>query len=101
MSSTRPPIHNNGYDLMSINHFSIYAVIGLLVPYNYVLCIVLSVLWEVFEYGLVRNDGAYQRTKKKWPVPEYYWNDSKWNRMGDFVFNILGYTVGSYVQSIV
>jgi len=91
--------NRKGHDLMSINHFLIYFGLGILIPHNYVLCIVLSIAWEVFEYALTKHPVAYKLTKNHWPIPEYYWNENNHNRVADIVFNIIGYVAGSLIQS--
>jgi len=90
-----PPLHRKPYDLMSVNHFAIYFCLGMIIPHNYILCILLSIVWELFETGITRNSTAYALTKKYWFVPEYYWNENHLNKKMDILFNILGYITGS------
>ena len=59
--------------------------------------ILLGILWELFEYMIVKVDVLYNLTKQYWFVPEKYWNESIYNKIIDMIFNILGYSLGCYI----
>lgn len=83
------------FDLMMINHFIIHFVIGYIIPNNYLLCIIISILWEVFEYFITTWDISYYFFKKYWPIPEYYWNEKFRHKISDLFINLIGYYFGS------
>ena len=83
------------FDLMIINHFLIYFILGYLIPNNYLLCIILSILWELFEYFMTTWDTSYNLLIKYWPIPEYYWNEKFEHKIMDIFVNLLGYYFGS------
>lgn len=86
-------------DLMIINHFIIYFVIGYVVPHNYTLCLILSILWELFEIAITYFDYSYNLLVKYWPVPEYYWNEKYPHKIIDIIINFCGYSIGSYITT--
>lgn len=97
MTNYRKSISND-IDLSHINHFLIYYAIGLVYPDNYMVALLLTFLWEVFEVIIVQNDTLYCLTKTHWVVPEKYWNENLENKFFDVIANLCGYFVGSYHQ---
>ena len=97
---TRSELNNKmrAYDVMSINHFLIWMIIGILIPNKYALVLVLSILWELYEQLLVNIPILYKLTKKYWFVPEYYWNEHISNQLLDIGINMAGYFVGSFLR---
>lgn len=82
-------------DVMTINHFVSWYIIGCYFPNNLKLLIGVSLLWELFETMICQRKNTYDICKKYWSVPEAYWNESIENKVGDFIFNWLGYIIGS------
>lgn len=92
----RKPISST-FDLSHINHFIIYYIIGLFYPHKYKIILIISILWEIFEFILVQNDCLYYLTKKYWIIPEKYWNETKENKIIDVCVNLIGYYLGSNI----
>ena len=84
-------------DILSLIHFLLWLAFGYIFPNKYLIVILLSILWELFEYMIVKVDVLYNLTKKYWFVPEKYWNEPIYNKIVDMIFNILGYSVGCYI----
>lgn len=84
------------FDVMIINHFILYFIFGYYYPNNYILVLILSILWELFEIFVTSWDYTYSILKEKWVVPERYWNEKPLHKVFDILVNLLGYTVGSY-----
>jgi hypothetical protein len=82
-------------DLMIINHFIIYFILGYFIPHNYLLCIIISILWEVFEYFITYWDVSYNLLIKYWPISERHWNEKLEHKIMDILVNLLGYYFGS------
>ena len=87
-------------DLFHINHFILYFVIGLYYPNKYLIIVIISVIWEIFEYYLTINKTLYYAAKKYWIFPEKYWNENINNKIIDFIVNLCGYYVGSNSNNI-
>ena len=86
---------------MHINHFLIYTIFGILIPNRYILIVVVSILWELFEILLVENKALYKFTKKYWFVEEKYWNEIHNNKILDLFINLFGYYVGSTMRAYI
>ncbi len=82
-------------DLFHINHFLLYFIIGLYYPNKYLMILIISLVWEVFEYILTKNKTLYNITKNFWIFPEKYWNENIYNKIIDLICNFIGYYVGS------
>ena len=95
----RKPISST-FDLSHFSHFLLYFIFGLIYPNKYVLIIIISIVWEMFEYIIVHNDYLYHLTKKYWFIPEKYWNETIENQIIDFGCNLLGYYFGSKIKNI-
>ena len=87
-------------DLMSISHFLLWFIIGLLFPNHYVLALILGIIWELLEVIFVEQKHIYNFLKKYWLLPERYWNEKKTNKGMDLILNMSGYFVGSSIASI-
>lgn len=90
-------MNNNVFDAMSINHFLIYTILGIIFPNKWLLAVIIMISWEIFEMMLVKHTFLYEMMKKHWIIPEIYWNENKINKLSDMVFNVLGYAIGSLV----
>jgi hypothetical protein len=82
-------------DIMTINHFIIWLVLGYLFPNLYIIAFILSIIWELFERFIVTNQTLYKFIKKYWFVPERYWNEKSKNSIIDIIINMIGYWIGS------
>jgi hypothetical protein len=88
---------NTSIDILTVVHFLLWLTVGYIFPNKYKIIILLAILWELFEYMIVKVDVLYNLTKKYWFVPEKYWNESIYNKIIDMIFNILGYSLGCYI----
>ncbi len=88
-------------DLMHINHFALYCMLGLIYPDKYIIVLIISIIWELFEYIISYNKKLNTIVKKYWFVPERYWNEIKINKIIDLIVNFLGYYVGSLLYKFV
>ena len=72
----------NFITLWSIDHILLYILIGLLLPNKWSLIIIISFIWEIYEYIMSRltNDKYYQ--------------EPLMNKISDIVFNLIGYYIG-------
>ncbi len=78
-------------------HYIVY----LIKNYKYILVLIISIIWEIFEYLISYNKKLNILTKKYWFVPERYWNEKKNNKIFDIMINFLGYYVGSLSHNII
>ncbi len=96
-STCREPISTH-IDLSHINHFLIYYIFGLIYPNKYLLILLISILWEIFEIIIVYNNYLYFLTKTYWIIPEKYWNENLINKIIDLFINFIGYYLGSITK---
>jgi len=86
---------NKPIDILTLIHLLQWIIFGYFFPTHYLIALLLSILWELFEYMLVRVDILYDLTKKYWFVPEKYWNERIYNKIIDIIVNMIGYYIGS------
>ena len=84
-------------DILSLNHFLIYFTLGLFFKNQYKLILLLSLLWEMFEYIISHIDYTREFLINYWFVPEKYWNEPLNNKIVDIIINILGYIIGNFM----
>ena len=72
----------------SIVHILLYILIALFIPNNWWFAIIISILWEIYEYimSLLSKD-------------EYY-HEVLINRITDIGFNLIGYYIGNLLTFI-
>jgi len=90
---------SDNIDMNHLNHLTIWIIFGLIIPNKYLVAIILSLLWEVFELSLVRIGPLYEFTKNYWPIDEKFWNETFPNKLIDFFINLFGYFVGSLIRT--
>ena len=88
---------NKPIDFLSLIHLLIWIIIGYFIPNYYLIALLLGILWELFEYMLVKVNILYVLTKKYWFVPEKYWNERIYNKIIDIIINMIGYYIGSHL----
>ena len=82
-------------DILSLNHFLIYFSLGLIYKNHYKLMLILSLVWELFEYIISHIDYTREFLITYWFVPEKYWNEPYNNKIVDIIINMLGYSIGN------
>lgn len=82
----------------SLVHFTLWAMIGLSVPNQYGLAVLLSVLWEVVEGYSAHHPTIHALLEKYWVIPEKYWNEGLGNKIMDVVANLAGYYWASRIR---
>lgn len=82
-------------DLFSIVHFLLWFLFGTILPGQYLLALVVSILFEWVESSLIWNQQLYDLFSKYWIIPERYWNETIENKILDIVLNMTGYVLGS------
>ena len=88
---------NKPIDILSLSHLITWVVIGYFLPNYYLYALLVGILWELFEYMIVKVDVLYNLTKKYWFVPEKYWNEKIYNKILDLIINMIGYYIGSHL----
>ena len=58
------------FDVMSLSHFTVFLIFGIFIKDNYVLMIILGILWEILEIIVVNTAATRRLLVKYWPVPE-------------------------------
>tara|TARA_B110001454_G_scaffold212426_1_gene229233 strand:+ start:211 stop:522 length:312 start_codon:yes stop_codon:yes gene_type:complete len=92
-------IHNMIIDMMSIIHFLIYLFFGILIKNKYKLVLILSILWEVFEYIVANIEFTKNLLVAYWPINIKYWNETNvFNKLFDLIFNMMGYYIGNQIE---
>ena len=86
---------NKPIDILTLIHLLIWIIIGYFFPNYYLIALLLGILWELFEYMIVRVNKLYVLTKTYWFVPEKYWNERIYNKIIDIIINMIGYYIGS------
>ncbi len=77
---------NGCFDIMHLMHILLWMFIGILSPDHYILIIILSTLWEIFEHYAFKYLGVC--------------TDGYCGRVEDVFLNLLGYTFGSVIANI-
>jgi len=73
----------------SIIHIILYILIALFIPNNWWFAIIISIIWEIYEYimsHILENNDFYAEVMI--------------NRICDIGFNLIGYYIGSVIFSI-
>ena len=87
---------NKAFDLMSIIHFLVFIIFGLIFKNEYNTALLIGVLWEIIEYYITNEEYTKKLLKKYWPISSYYWNEKNIsNKIFDIVFNMSGYYIGN------
>ena len=95
---------NKAFDLMSIIHFLVFIIFGLIFKNEYNTALLIGVLWEIIEYYILfiikynkfNEEYTKKLLKKYWPISSYYWNEKNIsNKIFDIVFNMSGYYIGN------
>ena len=86
-------------DIMSIIHLFIYLFLGILIKNKYKLVLILSILWEVFEYIVANIEYTKNLLINYWPINIKYWNETNiLNKLLDLIFNMIGYYIGNQIK---
>jgi hypothetical protein len=90
---------NQIIDPLSVVHFFQYLIFGLFYKNKYILVIIASFAWEIFEYYTTRAEYTKNLLIKYWPIPRKYWEEKNIiNRVFDIKFNLLGYFIGNKIN---
>ena len=73
------------YNAWSIVHVLWYILFALFIPNNWWFIIIISIIWELFEYIMSNHK---------------YFDESIMNRICDIIFNLIGYYIGSILYAI-
>ena len=84
-------------DILTLSHILMWLCIGLIIQKQYKYVILLSIVWELFEYAICNIDIIYSFTKQYWIIPEKYWNETLENKIIDLIANLFGYSLGCYI----
>jgi hypothetical protein len=73
----------------SIVHILLYILIALFIPNNWWFAIIISIMWELYEYIMskIYNNDFYAEVII--------------NRVCDIIFNLIGYYIGSVIFSLI
>lgn len=85
----------NNLDILSIFHFIIYLILGIYYKGNYSVILLISLLWEQFEYIISRNSFIRNKIEEFWPIPSNLWYDSNIHSLTDISINLIGYHIGN------
>ena len=66
---------NQIIDPLSIIHFLQYFIFGIFFKNKFILVIILSFAWEIFEYYFTRNIIIKDFLIKYWAIPQKYWEE--------------------------
>ncbi len=72
-------------NLWSIFHILLYILIGLILPNKWILIILFSLIWEIYEYIMSRLTN------------NPFYNESFVNKITDVGFNLVGYYIGNII----
>lgn len=86
---------DKAFNIFSLNHATVWFMLGFWIPHRYDWVIILSVFWEFLEVYAVHQPTLYALLKEYWIIPEEYWNEPIENKITDFGFNLIGYTLAS------
>lgn len=65
---------------------------------NYTFAVTISILWEIIEYILTNYKYTKDLILLYWPIPQKLWDEQKYNRMYDVIFNMIGYHIGNKIN---
>jgi len=93
--------YNKWFDALTIGHFLLYLVIGVVYPGRYWFALLLGVLWEILEYAVTSSPRMRPLLERYHVVPRRVWDENAFNknRFWDIVANMLGYWAGSSVPA--
>ena len=92
MGSANQPI-----DIASLLHIVNFTIIGYVIPGQYLLAICLGLLWETLESFATKHPTIRSYLMRYVPDYAYLWNETHKNQRWDSLFNLLGYTLGTYL----
>ena len=75
------------FNYWSIIHILLYTIIALFIPNKWWLIIIISIIWEIYEYIMSK---IYDNK---------YYGEVIMNRIFDIGFNLLGYYIGSIIYN--
>ena len=85
----------NNFDYLSVIHFIIYYIFGKLIPRQYFIIFLISILWEISEKWFASTYFGKHIFARYWIIPYDDWNENIINSISDIVINMMGYYIGS------
>jgi len=85
-------------DYASLLHFFNFIIIGIFFKDNYIFAFILGVLWEIFEYYLIKQSKVRKFLLNYFKNLESLWNEDIYNKITDIIINMIGYTIGSKIS---
>lgn len=82
-------LFNGCLDYHYILHIILYILIGLIYPNNYILILIISILWELYEHLMF-----------KYIIKKSNCNDITCCRIDDIFLNLFGYFIGNNLLKI-
>jgi len=76
--------------VLSLNHATLWFMIGLWIPQRYERVIFLSLMWEISESYATQQPVLHRILKTYCFIPEKYWNELIENKITDIGFNLIG-----------
>jgi len=92
MGSSNQPI-----DLASLLHILNFIIIGYVIPGQYLLAIFIGIIWEIFESFATKHPTIRSYLMRHVPDYAYLWDETHKNQRWDMVFNLIGYSLGTYL----
>jgi len=82
-------LFNGCLDFWHIAHILLYILIGILYPNNYILIIIISIIWEIYEHFMF-----------KYIIKKSKCNELSCMRIEDIFLNLIGYFIGSFLNKL-
>ena len=79
--------------------FIFLIIIGFLIKDRYLLILLCSILWEIFEI-IISNYKYTREFMLKYWIKKELWDETFINKFGDLIINMLGYYVGNNLLTI-
>ncbi len=84
-------------NIFTFIHFILWFMIGIVIPNQYGVMIILSFIWEILEGYSAQHPILYPFLREYWIIPEKYWNEGMGNKITDIFANVAGYYTANKV----
>jgi hypothetical protein len=82
---------SNAINIHSISHLLFYMIFGYFFPNKWIIAIIMSFTWEIYEFILNIYINSYSS----------YGTEKLINRIADIIINLLGYYLGNLINQII
>jgi hypothetical protein len=86
-------------DVATFLHLFNFAIIGYVIPHDYVLALCLGLLWEFLETRITSYPPTRTFLRTHFSDISHLWDETYQNKRNDIICNMIGYAFGSYLRT--